>query len=89
MFSKEDEAFLLNSDFGKLINQNIALKKKLNHLDNKITNFGDDLEKRNEDTENYNVELTNQLNDYKIIKMNDILNNFNYHVANELVDTHK
>lgn len=88
-FSAEDEAFLLNSDFGKLINQNISLKRKLNNLSNKINNFEEDLENRNNNTENYNEELTNQLNDYKIIKMNDILNNFNYHVANELVDTHK
>ena len=88
-FSPEDEAFLFNSDFGKLINQNIELKKKLNNLDNKISNYENNLEQRNNDTESYNAELTNQLNDFKIIKMNDILNNFNYHTVNELVDTHK
>ena len=88
-FSPEDEAFLLNSDFGALINQNISLKRKLNNLSIKINNFEEDLEKRNNDTDNYNAELTNQLNDFKIIKMNDILNNFNYHAVNELVDTHK
>ena len=88
-FSPEDEAFLFNSDFGKLINQNIQLKKKLNNLDNKISNYENDLKQRNNNTESYNAELTNQLNDFKIIKMNDILNNFNYHTVNELVDTHK
>ena len=88
-FSPEDEAFLFNSDFGKLINQNIELRKKLNNLDNKISNYENELEQKNDNTESYNAELTNQLNDFKIIKMNDILNNFNYHTVNELVDTHK
>lgn len=87
-FSKEDEAFLLNSDFGKLINQNIELKRKLNSLSNKVNNFKTELENKNNNIENNNKELSGQLNDFKIIKMNDVLNNFNYHAVNELADTH-
>ena len=88
-FSMDDEVFLINNDFGRLIDENIKLEKKLNKLSTKVNNFKQNLNKQNNDIETNNKILSDNLNEFKIIKMNDIMNNFNYHTINELTDSHK
>lgn len=88
-FSMDDEVFLINQDFGRLFNENVELKKKLNKLSTKVNNFKQNLSKQNSDIESNNKILSDNLNEFKIIKMNDIMNNFNYHTVNELTDSHK
>ena len=84
-----DEIFLINQDFGRIINENLELKNKLNKLSTKVNNFKQNLNKQNDNIETNNKILSDNLNEFKIIKMNDIMNNFNYHTVNKLVDTHK
>jgi len=88
-YSNDDELFLINTSFGRIENENIELEKKLNKLSTKINNFKRNLETKNNNIESNNKILSDNLNEFKIIKMNDIMNNFNYHTYNELVDTHK
>ena len=88
-FSTDDEIFLINQDFGRIINENLELKNKLNKLSTKVNNFKQNLNKQNDNIETNNKILSDNLNEFKIIKMNDIMNNFNYHTVNKLVDTHK
>lgn len=88
-YSMDDEIFLMNNDFGNIVNENIKLEKKLNKLSTKVNNFKQNLSKQNNDIESKNMILSDNLNEFKIIKMNDIMNNFNYHTINELTDSHK
>jgi len=88
-YSMDDEVFLINNDFATIVNQNKELMSKLNKLSTKVNNYKQNLSKKNSDIESNNKILSDNLNEFKIIKMNDIMNNFNYHTVNELTDSHK
>ena len=81
----ENKAYLSQTDFSKIENQNSLVNRKLTNLLSQLDVYEDSLNRRREADAKDNERLIGSLNDFKFIKLNDNLNRLNNEALNELI----